>query len=203
MSNRKIIVTGYFGAPIEETAKKLAASEGLEYISLDEEIMKRDGRSIKRLVMMNGEHGYRNQEYEVLQELCGGEEEAADTDAPAGAAESDAPACAAESDAPACDAESAAPAGEAAGNGAGLVIACGDGVLYDDDSREIISRHELVIAGEEMTTEGLWENAKAIEDSYHAFMAFGTEKEKRAAFEQLIQRQRNLFAQVRGENSGM
>jgi len=176
MSNRKIIVTGYFGAPIEETAKKLAASEGLEYISLDEEIMKRDGRSIKRLVMMNGEHGYRNQEYEVLQELCGDEEETADTDAPA------------------CD---------ATGNGAGLVIACGDGVLYDDDSREIISRHELVIAGEEMTTDELWENAKAIEDSYHAFMAFGTEEEKRAAFEQLMQRQKKLFAQVRGENSGM
>ena len=176
MSNRKIIVTGYFGAPIVETARKLAASEGLDYLSLDEEITKRDGRSIKRLVMMNGEHGYRNQEYEVLQELCGGEEEAADTDAPA------------------CD---------AAGNGAGLVIACGDGVLYDDDSREIISRHELVIAGEDMTTDELWENAKAIEDSYHAFMSFGTEEEKRAALEQLIQRQRNLFAQVRGEDSGM
>ena len=172
MSNRKIIVTGYFGAPIEETARKLAASEGLDYLSLDEEITKRDGRSIKRLVMMNGEHGYRNQEYEVLQELCGGE------------------------------AEPDAPAGDVAGTDAGLVIACGDGVLYDDDSREIILRHELVIAGKEMTIDELWENAKAIDDSYHAFMAFGTEEEKRAAFEQLIQRQRNLFAQVRGENSG-
>ena len=67
MSNRMIIVTGYFGAPIEETARKLATDKGLDYISLDEEITKRDGRSIKRLVMMNGEHGYRNQEYEVLQ----------------------------------------------------------------------------------------------------------------------------------------
>ena len=172
MSNRKIIVTGYFGAPIEETARRLAASEGLDYISLDEEITKRDGRSIKRLVMMNGEHGYRNQEYEVLQELCGGE------------------------------AEPDAPAGEAC-TGTGLVIACGDGVLYDDDSREIILRHELVIAGEDMTTDELWENAKAIEDSYHAFMAFGTEEEKRADFEQLIQRQGNLFAQVRGEATGM
>ena len=84
MSNRKIIVTGYFGAPIEETARKLAASERLDYLSLDEEIMKRDGRSIKRLVMMNGEHGYRNQEYEVLQELCGDEEDAMDADVPAG-----------------------------------------------------------------------------------------------------------------------
>ena len=185
MSNRKIIVTGYFGAPIEETAKKLAASEGLEYISLDEEITKRDGRSIKRLVMMNGEHGYRNQEYEVLQELCGVEEEEADTDAQAG------------------EAEPKSPADDLADTNAGLVIACGDGVLYDDDSREIISRHELVIAGEDMTTDELWENAKAIEDSYHAFMAFGTEEEKRAAFEQLMQRQKKLFAQVRGENSGM
>ena len=185
MSNRKIIVTGYFGAPIEETAQKLAASEGLDYLSLDEEITKRDGRSIKRLVMMNGEHGYRNQEYEVLQELCGDEEDAMDADVPAGEEEPD------------------APAGEAVDTGSGLVIACGDGVLYDDDSREIILRHELVIAGEDITTDELWENAKAIEDSYHAFMAFGTEEEKRAAFEQLIQRQRNLFAQVRGENSGM
>ena len=173
MSNRKIIVTGYFGAPIVETARKLAAAEGLDYLSLDEEITKRDGRSIKRLVMMNGEHGYRNQEYEVLQELCGSE------------------------------AEPDAPAGVEACTDSGLVIACGDGVLYDDDSREIISHHELVIAGEEMTTDELWENAKAIEDSYHAFMAFGTEEEKRAAFEQLIERQRNLFAQVRGEGSDM
>lgn len=157
MSNRMIIVTGYFGAPIEETARKLATDKGLEYISLDEEITKRDGRSIKRLVMMNGEHGYRNQEYEVLQELC-------DT-------------------------------------AAGLVIACGDGVLYDDDSREIALGQELVIAGEDMTTEELWENAKAAEDSYHAFMAFGTEDEKRAAFEELIRRQKNLFEQVRGEAS--
>ena len=185
MSNRKIIVTGYFGAPIEETAQKLAASEGLDYLSLDEEITKRDGRSIKRLVMMNGEHGYRNQEYEVLQELCGGEEEDADTDAQAG------------------EAEPKSLADGAADTNAGLVIACGDGVLYDDDSREIISRHELVIAGEEMTTDELWENAKAIEDSYHAFMAFGTEEEKRAAFEQLIRRQRNLFEHVRGESSDM
>jgi len=180
MSNRKIIVTGYFGAPIVETARKLAAAERLDYLSLDEEITKRDGRSIKRLVMMNGEHGYRNQEYEVLQELCGGK---AEPDAPAGEAEPD------------------APAGDVAGTDAGLVIACGDGVLYDDDSREIILRHELVIAGKEMTIDELWENAKAIEDSYHAFMAFGTEEEKRAAFEQLIQRQRNLFAQVRGEGA--
>ena len=164
MSNRNIIVTGYFGAPIEETARKLAASAGLGYVSLDEEITKRDGRSIRRLVMMNGEHGYRNQEYEVLQELCGGPEgDPVDTGGPAG-----------------------------------LVIACGDGVLYDEDSREIIMQNELVIAGEDMSTDELWEKAKETEDSYHAFMAFGTEDEKRRAFEDFIERQKVLFVQVTG-----
>ena len=155
MRNRKIIVTGPFGAPIEESARKLAAAAGLEYKSLDEEITKRDGRSIKRLVMMNGEHGYRNQEYEVLQEL----NESPD----------------------------------------GCVIACGDGVLYDEDSRKIALENELVLVGLDETTDALWENAKAIGDSYHAFMSFGTEEEKRAAFEQLIQRQRNLFDTIGGK----
>ena len=172
MSNRMIIVTGYFGAPIEETARKLATDKGLEYISLDEEITKRDGRSIKRLVMMNGEHGYRNQEYEVLQELCG--------------------------DAVEAGAATEAPSETKTDTAAGLVIACGDGVLYDDDSREIALGKELVIAGEGMTTEELWENAKAAEDSYHAFMAFGTEDEKRAAFEELIRRQKILFDSIGG-----
>ena len=70
MTNRLTIVTGYFGAPIHAKAAQLARERGVELLSLDEEIVRRDGRSIKRLVMMNGEHGYRNLEYEVLKELA-------------------------------------------------------------------------------------------------------------------------------------
>lgn len=149
MTNRLTIVTGYFGAPIHAKAAQLALERGVELLSLDEEIVRRDGRSIKRLVMMNGEHGYRNLEYEVLKEL--------------------------------------------ADSGRELVVSCGDGVLYDDDSRNIILQGTLVIAGENLSPDQLWEEARLLEDSYHAFMAFGTQEEKRRAFDDLIQRQKILF----------
>ena len=149
MNANLIVVTGCFGAPVKEKAQEIARQKGLPLVDLDSEITKRDGRSIRRLVMMNGEHGYRNLEYEVLSELSSG----------------------------------ASP----------CVVACGDGVLYDDDSREIIHSGELVIAGTDLSEDELWENAKADADTYHAFMSFGTEEEKRAAFSDLIRRQRSLF----------
>ena len=149
MNANLIIVTGCFGAPVREESRQLAQLRGLPLVDLDREIENRDGRSIRRLVMMNGEHGYRNLEYEILKEL---------------------------SDA-----------------GLPCVVACGDGVLYDDDSREIISDNELIIAGRDLSEEELWENAKADDATYHAFMSFGTEDEKRAAFSSLIERQRSLF----------
>ena len=158
--NKIIIVTGYFGAPICETAQKLAEENAFAYLSLDDEIQRRDGRSITRLVMMNGEHGYRNQEYEILNEIhedpkrfCG------------------------END--------------------GLVIACGDGVLYDEMSRDIAIANELVLAGEDISLEDLWTQAKAIPDTYHAFMYFGSDEEKRQLFEGYITRQRLLFENTR------
>ena len=131
MSNL-IIVTGFFGAPICETAQKLAEEKAFAYLSLDEEIERRDGRSITRLVMMNGEHGYRNQEYEILNEI-----------------------------------------NEDAARDKGLVIACAN------------QRGEL------------WDRAKADTGTYHAFMHFGTEEEKRNAFDNYIDRQLRLFEETK------
>lgn len=153
MANRLTIVTGYFGAPVYAKAEKLALDKGIQLLSLDREIEKRDGRSIKRIVMMVGEHGYRNQEYEVLKEL--------------------------------------------ADSGRECVIACGDGVLYDDDSRAIILDGKLVIVGEDLSKDQLWEEAILQQDSYHAFMAFGTDEEKRKAFDAFIDRQKILFGGIR------
>jgi len=163
MSKKLVIVTGYFGAPIEEESRKIAEERGFAFLSLDREIEKRDGRSITRLCMMNGEHGYRNQEYEILNEI------------------------------------NEAPVGFCAG-AEGLVIACGDGVLYDDMSREIAEANELVIVGGDLSDGELWDRAKAQVSSYHAFMAFGSEEEKRMAFEKYLDRQRSLFEKVGGKN---
>ena len=149
MDNKFIFVTGFFGAPIEKVARETAEAQHMGFVSLDDEIRKSDGRSVKRICMTMGEHEYRNKEYEALTKLL----------------------------------EGALPA----------VVACSDGVLYDDDSRNIILQGTLVIAGENLSPDQLWEEARLLEDSYHAFMAFGTQEEKRRAFDDLIQRQKILF----------
>ncbi|MDO4869652.1 MAG: shikimate kinase [Bacillota bacterium] len=157
MNKELIIVTGYFGAPIEARAAQIAEDKGFAFLSLDKEIQRRDGRSVGRIVRMAGEHGYRNQEYEILNELN----------------------------------EDPSPF---AGDAKGLVVACGDGVLYDDMSRQIAESNTLVIIGGDMTADQLWTGAKAVPDSYHAFMAFGSDEQKRRAFDQYISRQKLLFA---------
>lgn len=143
-----IVVTGYFGAPTEETARRIADERGSRLVVIDDEIAAADGRSIKRICMMEGEHSYRNKEFEMLEVFAG----------------------------------------------SGNVLLCGDGVLYDDMCREIIEECTLVIAGEGMSLDELWEGAKAFADStYHAFMMFGSDEEKRVAFDKLIERQKKLF----------
>lgn len=152
MNGKFIFVTGFFGAPLLQRAQQLAEEHGLPLISLDEEIEKTDGRSVRRICMMMGEHEYRNKEYEALKKLTEGETPQS-----------------------------------------GAVVLCGDGVLHDDMSRDLIIAHTLVIAGGDMSCDELWENAKDIEGSTHAFMHFGTEETKRAAFDDLYERQRVLF----------
>ena len=146
-----IYVTGFFGAPIMATAEKIAKEKGLPLIDLDGEIQAKDGRTIKRLVMMHGEHGYRNQEFEMLSML------------------------------------------EQNHGSSGAVVACGDGVLHDEDSREIISRGQLVVVGDDIPADELWANACEMTETYHAFMSFGNAEEKRAKFDELIERQKILF----------
>ena len=149
-----IFVTGYFGAPIRGCAREISKDKGYALIDLDERVEAIDGRSIRRLCMMNGEHGYRNKEYEALKEIADG----GDRD---------------------------------------VVIACGDGVLLDEMSRELILREgQLIIAGKDMTEEALWESAKSMDDTYHAFMHFGSEDQKREAFGKHFERQKKLFGGI-------
>lgn len=75
----------------------------------------------------------------------------------------------------------------------GIVVCCGDGVLHDDMSRELVESYDLIVLGGDLSCEELWNNAKNIEDSCHAFMCFGTEEEKRLSFVKLYERQRVLF----------
>ena len=171
MKEKFIFVTGFFGAPIKDRAAALAAEMGGRYVSLDEEIEKKDGRSVSRICMVMGEHEYRNREYEILSQLTAelSAEEQTNPSKPAGAA------------------AFAKPQSEY------VAVACGDGVLLDEMSAEIISHHKLIIEGSDMSCEKLWQNAGKIKNSCHAFMLEPDEKKRRKAFEDLYERQRLLF----------
>lgn len=177
MKDDIIFVTGCFGAPITETAVSIARETGSRFVFLDEEIEKADGRPVLRICMLMGEHEYRNKEYEALKRLT--EEYHKSTGSATQAAES----------------TDGHADGNAGGNGceAGLVVACGDGVLNDEMSAEIIADYRLVIAGTDMTTDELWENARQTDRSPHAFMHMGDEPSKRQAFDELHDRQTALF----------
>lgn len=163
MDKKIIYVTGPFGAPILETAEQIAKAEGLPLLDLDKDIEIRENWSVKRMVMMHGEHCYRNAEFDALKAL---QEKLTAEELP------------------------------------GMVVACGDGILYDEDSRDIILKGQLVIAGEGASEDRLWENAQKITDTYHAFMSIPAEPgtaaydEKRERFHKLIERQKELFRTV-------
>ena len=78
----------------------------------------------------------------------------------------------------------------------GIVIYCGDGVLHDEMSKNIIEKYSVIIAGADMTAEELWSKAKNIKDSTHAFMYFGDEETKRRSFDDLYYRQHTLYTSL-------
>ncbi|MCQ2544958.1 MAG: hypothetical protein MJ144_00820 [Clostridia bacterium] len=162
MAKKIIYVTGPFGAPIMKTAERIANEQGMILHDLDKEIEIRENWSVKRMVMMHGEHCYRNAELDALKAL----QEDAKADLP------------------------------------GLVVACGDGILYDEDSRAIIEEGQLEICGMDMTEDELWSGAVKKTDSYHAFMSMPAEAgspdeaDKRERFHKLIERQKELFREI-------
>ena len=68
MENDKIFLIGFIGAPTASVGEKISKELGYDFFILDKLIEEKDGRSIKKIIMMMGEHEYRNKEYEILKE---------------------------------------------------------------------------------------------------------------------------------------
>lgn len=214
MKNNIIFVTGFFGAPVMQSAVQLAKKHDCPLMILDDEIEKADGRSVRRICMMMGEHEYRNKEYEAIKEILSRVEDAHTNNPISQDACCDNEdehtnnhikydvCCDGKEKRTGCADENCEHSNiqsvrcvDKTGNESDteLVVCCGDGVLLDDMSRELILQHELVIISGDMTCDELWENAKLTDNSCHAFMHFGSDEEKRAAFAKLYERQRELF----------
>lgn len=66
MNHSRIFVIGFMGSDRRGLAEKLAKEYQYRVFDLDDEIEKKDGRTVQRICMMMGEHEYRNKEYEML-----------------------------------------------------------------------------------------------------------------------------------------
>ncbi|MBK5263515.1 MAG: hypothetical protein JJE17_13270, partial [Peptostreptococcaceae bacterium] len=64
----KLFIIGYIGSDRVSVGEKAAHLLGYELLVLDDLIVKKDGRPLKKIIMSMGEHEYRNKEYEILEE---------------------------------------------------------------------------------------------------------------------------------------
>jgi shikimate kinase len=126
MKKNIIFVTGFIGSDRVGLARRLAAKNGMEFVSLDDEIEAKDGRNVRRIAMMMGEHEVRNKEYEAAKALLERE---------------------------------------------GLVVACSDGIVLDDECLSLLDQGQVVIADGDLTPEQLWEQAKADPNPAYAFLS--------------------------------
>jgi len=63
----KLFIIGYIGSDRRRIGEEAAHLLGYELLVLDDLIVKRDGRSLKKIIMTMGEHEYRNKEYDILE----------------------------------------------------------------------------------------------------------------------------------------
>ncbi|HOK27330.1 MAG TPA: shikimate kinase [Bacteroidales bacterium] len=68
MPNR-IYLTGFMGSGKTTAGKKLATAAGWDFIDLDHEIEKKEGKSISQIFTLHGEDYFRNSEAETLRNL--------------------------------------------------------------------------------------------------------------------------------------
>ena len=66
---KRVYVIGYIGSNRRAAAEKLAAERGWPLMDLDREIERLDGKTVEKLIIVGGEHHYRNAEFEIISRL--------------------------------------------------------------------------------------------------------------------------------------
>jgi shikimate kinase len=73
-------------------------------------------------------------------------------------------------------------------NREGVVVLCGDGIIFDDQNREVLQDNCVVLADADTDIDILWERAKDQKGLPYAFMNFGGDERKQQFIELYEQR---------------
>ncbi len=78
-----------------------------------------------------------------------------------------------------------------------IVVACGDGIVLDDDNRNLLTKERVVIAQDSL--ENLWQNALKRSDTIYAFLSQKDQSEAYDHFVRLYHQRKPLFDQFQEE----
>ena len=74
----------------------------------------------------------------------------------------------------------------------GIVVLCGDGIIFDDQNREILEANTVVLADADAGIDELWKRAKDMKGLPYAFMNFGGE-ERKEKFIELYEQRKEIY----------
>ena len=77
----------------------------------------------------------------------------------------------------------------------GIVVLCGDGIIFDDQNREVLQDNCVVLADADMDIETLWERAKDLKNLPYAFMFFGGD-ERKQQFIELYEQRKAIYMEL-------
>ena len=77
----------------------------------------------------------------------------------------------------------------------GIVVLCGDGIIFDDQNREVLQDNTVVLADADTDIEILWERAKNLKNLPYAFMFFGGD-ERKQQFIELYEQRKEIYLEL-------
>ncbi len=77
----------------------------------------------------------------------------------------------------------------------GIVVLCGDGIIFDDQNREVLEVNTVALADADTDIDILWERAKDLKGLPYAFMNFGGD-ERKAQFIELYEQRKEIYRKL-------
>jgi len=74
----------------------------------------------------------------------------------------------------------------------GIVVLCGDGIIFDDQNRQVLEANTVVLADADADIDTLWERAKDLKGLPYAFMNFGGD-ERKEKFIELYEQRKEIY----------